>query len=367
VPSESILTIGMDCPPAHRDVGIFWSLPLSRYRFYGPPKVATRSLCTDSERVSGELLNHIALGSLLANWNHIEYEIPDYARIVSKTYDYLVRFSSDPDSSAHLDTSNLHKFLTLEPNWLRLFADTAKKLVASTGQDREMFLRLVGVGQRRGAIFLAYQPALFGLHWFSNFFKVLNSTESKISALRRLAARSAHRDGVNLLIRYRNAQFNENGGRIGNQNLTSLTSILREHNISKINGVDRNVPADYFEYASAITQRYSSSKRSRDGSPVSIGTHNRWILNIASVSGEGEEPMPTNRIPNEHLFLIEDLRILRSYPDTITLIGDPEDRNRFDFLIGDDSCALFAHFPDGQRQGHWTKEQETFLDDFEWH
>jgi hypothetical protein len=67
----------------------------------------------------------------------------DSALCVSKTYGSLVKFSCDTGSKDQdLRTSELQKFLASEPNWLRLFADAAKKLAASTGQDREMFLRL---------------------------------------------------------------------------------------------------------------------------------------------------------------------------------------------------------------------------------
>lgn len=63
-----ILTIGLYHTGDTR-VGVFWSLPLAHMRYYGEAPVVSRSLATDSSRISFEQLYQVALGSLSAQWN----------------------------------------------------------------------------------------------------------------------------------------------------------------------------------------------------------------------------------------------------------------------------------------------------------
>jgi len=56
-----------------------------------------------------------------------------------------------------------------------------------------MFLRLVGLGYRRGRELLSKPPAVFGLTYLPIFLGMFNEPEEKIYALRRVASRLAIR------------------------------------------------------------------------------------------------------------------------------------------------------------------------------
>lgn len=217
IPPEAILSVGLECSPAQQDIGVYWSLPLSHFRFYGPPKAAAHSLCTDAERVSFDHFRFVVLGSYLSTWNGpglSKLELIDYAKFIVGLYDYLVAGQEDNMSSAK-DTvdSSITESLKSGPNWLRDLSETCKLLLNAKETEKIIYERLVGLGIRRGSRFLANQTPLFGLTSFHDFFDMLLGTEAKILALRKLAT---HYDLSDLdpLIRYRNPDYDIEGNRI---------------------------------------------------------------------------------------------------------------------------------------------------------
>ena len=218
VPSEAILTVGLECSPAQQDIGVYWSLPLAHYRFYGPPKVSTHSLCTDAERISVGQLSQVTLGSFLCRWNYEDYDISDYAKTIIRIYDCLTTDQETDKVNQGLEATHYEssprklKFQKSEPNWLRYLAEAAKALTESSGPHRAMYNRLIGVGMRRAQNFLQNQPPIFGLTSFHDFFATLGGIEMKIQALRRLANR-LDLTTQNALIRYRNSKYNDDGSR----------------------------------------------------------------------------------------------------------------------------------------------------------
>jgi hypothetical protein len=227
VPSEAILTVGLECSPAQQDIGVYWSLPLAHYRFHGPPKVSTHSLCTDAERISFGQLSQVALGSFLCRWNYEDYDIGDYAKTIIRIYDCLTTDQETDTVNQGLEATHYEssprslKFLKLEPNWLRHLAEAAKALTESSGPHRAMYNRLIGVGMRRAQNFLQNQPPIFGLTSFHDFLATLRGIEPKIQALRRLANR-LDLTTQNALIRYRNSKYNDDGSRKAPQDNNKL-------------------------------------------------------------------------------------------------------------------------------------------------
>lgn len=218
VPSEAILTVGLECSPAQQDIGVFWSLPLAHYRFYGPPKVATHSLCMDSERISLSQFSYVALGSFLSRWDFDGHQVSHHAKIIIRVYEYLTEnqkqdgVNADTNRRDGSSGSTMQKFLRSNSNWLKHLAEACNGLENSSETDRAMYSRLIGVGLRRGSGFLSNQPPLFGLSSFDKFLDMLNGSEARIEALRRLAARF-DLTGEDALIRYRNPTYNVDGSR----------------------------------------------------------------------------------------------------------------------------------------------------------
>ncbi|KAF2737368.1 hypothetical protein EJ04DRAFT_487995 [Polyplosphaeria fusca] len=210
VPSGAVLTVGLECSPAQQDIGIFWSLPLAHYRFYGPPKVVTRSLCTDSERISLIQFVYVTLGSFLSRWNFKDHEVSDHTKLISRVYDYLAEDHDEHD--ARRSCCRRQRYLLSDPNWFKYLAEACKGLASCSQVDGKSYNRLVGVGIRRGSKFLGTQPPLFGLSTFDEFFALLRGTEAKIAALRRLIDRY-DTTGQKLLIRYRNSAYSKDGKR----------------------------------------------------------------------------------------------------------------------------------------------------------
>ena len=63
-----ILTIGLH-HNGDTGMGVSWSLPLAHMRYYGDAPIVSRSLATDSSRISFEQLYQVTLGCLSTQWN----------------------------------------------------------------------------------------------------------------------------------------------------------------------------------------------------------------------------------------------------------------------------------------------------------
>ncbi|CAN9101110.1 unnamed protein product [Alternaria alternata] len=66
--AHSLLTISSFDLSGGRE-GVFWSLPLSRMRYYSPPVITERSLASDTSRISMEEFQIVFLGAFVARWN----------------------------------------------------------------------------------------------------------------------------------------------------------------------------------------------------------------------------------------------------------------------------------------------------------
>ncbi|CAN9113856.1 unnamed protein product [Alternaria alternata] len=68
--AHSLLTISSFDLSGGRE-GVFWSLPLSRMRYYSPPVITERSLASDTSRISMEEFQIVFLGAFVARWNRV--------------------------------------------------------------------------------------------------------------------------------------------------------------------------------------------------------------------------------------------------------------------------------------------------------
>ncbi|KAI9705664.1 MAG: hypothetical protein M1820_005074 [Bogoriella megaspora] len=402
MPSEAILTVGLECCPAQQDIGVYWSLPLAHYRFYGPPKISTHSLCTDAERISFAQFSQVALGSFLRQWVLEGYDTLDSANIIVRMFDYLTADHEpdkfDADANAFDDdqasdyewSSEDRDFLKSQPSWLRFLAEAAKALRQCREPQRSMCNRLVGIGMRRAQKLLQDQPSIFGLGSYNDFFAMLKGTELKIQALRRLADRLGM-TSTKALIRYRNLDYRIDGvskvPRYGNKeihptgntrNMTprspsfgtqaaqtirlddasqeqgnpewigSVASLMSDFEVSDLwgkvrntitlEGVGRAVPDDYFLYASIFPHDRSSAKRSWAGNEIKYGTTKRW----GPPSKNGNPPKCE---PHEEILGLNELDVTVSDDEHVVLA----ETEILTFEVGEPTdCALFAQNSSGR-------------------
>ncbi|KAF2497617.1 hypothetical protein BU16DRAFT_559352 [Lophium mytilinum] len=202
VPASAILSVGLQCSPAQEDTGIHWSLPLAHFRFYGPPKLSSRAICSDGERLSISQFMQVALGSLLTTWSTDGFLTTDDSTLIIDLWNYL---TVDPKTIAS-------KTLLNSANWLRPLVDAAKCLNGPAGFARNVSARLVGLGHRRAKDLLKPSDPLFGLLAPETFTGLLQGPESKIKAFRSIASK-LDLDPESVIIRYRNPSINKNGER----------------------------------------------------------------------------------------------------------------------------------------------------------
>ena len=372
MPSEAILSVGVECSPAQQDIGVYWSLPLSRFKYYGPPKQATHALCTDAERVTFTQFRFVLLGSFLSSWGGKRREdIDRYVDLIIRIYDYI---TTGPPIILHV--------LESETNWIRELADTCRSLKNSKDSEKVVYNRLVGVGLRRGTSFMSGQPCLFGLTTsFSNYFALLGGTELKISALRKHASQTRWSKSQ-LIVRYINPNASSDRRSKNNSNDEEESWVAEAHhdahdnqdiseffdgdeslndsespelNQDNINGESADqddetgfyryintladsgkhnrLPSDYFVYASVIGRESFSGKRSWDGSEVQHLKHRRWTV-------VRQRHNLSETLPEEEVMRLQDLGLLESSTNKICMY---EGRVQFKRIMGDpNEFALFA-------------------------
>ena len=174
VPKGGVLTVGLENSPSLPDVGVYWSLPLAHYKFYGPPKLSKRTLCGDTERLNLQEFLQVCLGSFLSKWKCGTGEILQSAKLALEICLYL---------------SSRVPMLSEPTCWIKVLKDATSLLLDSRGVQQELQLRLVGLGKRRCALLLNQPPAYFGLSNPELFFAVLKNKSDKITFLRRFVSR----------------------------------------------------------------------------------------------------------------------------------------------------------------------------------
>lgn len=178
--NDGILTVPVQEPNKHRK-GVFWSLPLSRMRYYSLPVMSERHIASDTSRITIRELHLIVLGTILAQWN--------------------TACPSD-ERGCNLIIS-LAKLVDEPIPWLVLLANASQMFVSSSGLEKRHMSQLLCQGKRRCFSYLnsGRQPVFFGLASFSTFFSVFHSVEKQIEFMRGLA-RNLTEEPYDLILRY---------------------------------------------------------------------------------------------------------------------------------------------------------------------
>ncbi|KAI0154301.1 hypothetical protein GGR57DRAFT_466604 [Xylariaceae sp. FL1272] len=115
--------------------GVFWSLPLSRMRYYSPPVVVERQVASDTSCVSLDAFRVVCLGALIAKWIG---KCPS----VNTCCEVVLRILEESGSSPK------------GPKWCAVFRKAAKDYIISQGTQRERYHQLLNQGIRRSGAFL---------------------------------------------------------------------------------------------------------------------------------------------------------------------------------------------------------------------
>ena len=179
-----IVTIGLQSLDSHNDRGVYWSLPLAHVRYYGDPIEAEGSLRLDSSRVSLEQLLLVATGSLIATWSSLSTNLNESLKLLSLMWGCCeLEVMATPDL--------VEKKRLGETSWLRILADSAELFLRAGANEQQNLKRLITLGQRRATFFgqFSFPTTVFGITG-EIVQRLLKDNESRISFLRRLAAKS---------------------------------------------------------------------------------------------------------------------------------------------------------------------------------
>lgn len=157
--------------------GVFWSLPLSRMRYYSPPVVAERHLAFDTTRISMDDFQVIVLGTIIAKFREV---CSDELR-TCKFIIFLNKRFIDVDQK-------------VEP-WFAILADAASRVIGADATAKTRLLKLLKLGGRRCKSFLnnpEQDPIdksafFFGLAYYPVLLQCFKKVDDKIALLRRAA------------------------------------------------------------------------------------------------------------------------------------------------------------------------------------
>lgn len=137
IQSSGLLTVGITNSEGSRGAkeGIYWSMALSHYRYYGR---ALNVLGEIDDRLTIDQLHLVAFGSLLSDWSVPKKDFEPAARWLNALEGCLSRTKKSRGC----------------PPWLPLLAKAARDMLNTDSPRRKDTLALVGFGYRRGINFL---------------------------------------------------------------------------------------------------------------------------------------------------------------------------------------------------------------------
>jgi hypothetical protein len=227
--AHSLLTISTSGASDDRD-GVFWSLPLSRMRYYSPPVMSTRSIASNTSRISMDEFQIVCLGAFIAQWREV-------CNNEMRCCDFIIRLREV-----------YQRFSLEQPAWFALIAGAASRVILSSGHLRAQYSKLLKLGSRRCEAFFHESgltpPPFFGLVHFHVLIKALADTKERIRLLR-VAAASRKVKANETIIRYRTID-----SRFGTR----------------------------YQYASALPHNRGSCKRSADQLETPSAGHQQFIV-----------------------------------------------------------------------------------------
>ncbi|KAK6850980.1 hypothetical protein PG987_000614 [Apiospora arundinis] len=145
-----ILTVGItnSADASSCKMGMYWSVALSHYRYYGHPAEAVSEV---EDRLTMDELYLVTFGGLLKSWGEPRANY-------NMAAEWFV---------ALWECARKARPAVPGPAWLDPLADAASRFVKAENQERKEFLSLVDFGYRRGAHFLVPKERSTGhLPWF---------------------------------------------------------------------------------------------------------------------------------------------------------------------------------------------------------
>ncbi|KUI61453.1 hypothetical protein VP1G_08642 [Cytospora mali] len=233
------LTIGLENPNPESARGVYWSLHLTRLKYYGDPVEVTRR-STDVSKVSFEDFTLVVLGSLFGSWAGKSFnpnlDLMNAAQLVIKVWEIV-------ESSAYEDDF-ARQFVKFADNWMQVLVSAARMLTEASVDELPRAKRLVLMGFRRGRNLLGRvngqsQP-FFGLLDPLTTMPLFDNANAKVEALRKLAELR------------------------GLGKVRTLISYMTD---------DTN----YMEYTTAVPVNRPVPKRSPEGKEKAASGHVRWI------------------------------------------------------------------------------------------
>ena len=131
--SGGIITVGMHNTPVQADEGIYWSLPLSHFQYYGDGVTVSRNVGLGDSEVTFQRFSCVVLGALLADWGWKDQDL-------SLPLDILLYLDWKPVPS------DVRKN---KPKWLCTMVSAVKHYQSAEGVEKDHLTRLIAFGSRR--------------------------------------------------------------------------------------------------------------------------------------------------------------------------------------------------------------------------
>lgn len=185
-----LVTIGMRGPKMGLSTGITWTMPLAQLRYYGEPVFSTRSIGTESLRLSFNDILYIAMGSVISDWGALSSDLQAvckfFVAITARSKLEAVTFTPESEEQSFISMPSTKTSLAS----IRMLSKRASLFLLAKDNEKKEVTRLINLGQGRYKFFMAVTSDLlgpaFGLGNISTFLSILD-VEGQINALRRLA------------------------------------------------------------------------------------------------------------------------------------------------------------------------------------
>lgn len=116
--------------------GVFWSLPLSRMRYYHPPQTTERRVASDTSRVTMNEFWLVILGAMIGAWVEDESGIISACKFLLIVEPHIMCLENDTP-------------------WLKTLCRAASRYLDAEGMEKHQATKLFNLGVRRGHGFLS--------------------------------------------------------------------------------------------------------------------------------------------------------------------------------------------------------------------
>ncbi|PQE09762.1 hypothetical protein CJF32_00011256 [Rutstroemia sp. NJR-2017a WRK4] len=191
--TTALLTLGLQGARNHQDdmKSVYWSLPLSRLQYYGPPVQAHGSMGQANSRITYNQFAYVIIGCLFDSWKL-------YASTNDEGLQWMERLATilEAPSMSSIDQSE-------KLTWLQYLFAATRNLVECEDIERKAAHQLINLGRRRSAFLQAPERGsspFFGLFGVDELSSVLSSHRT-VQCLRRICSHFQLRS--DFLIRYK--------------------------------------------------------------------------------------------------------------------------------------------------------------------